>query len=144
MCLGSGGSSETDWRQAPCDSDDASHQGIACTQATRYDAIAVTRQSRKGETDDPVTTRQHLQVNAVSDEVIRKESANFGCRTLGLAASEASVCVDLFCLARNYVDISTLAVLSHVTGGTVYHYDNFTVQHHSQQFLNDLRSGDFS
>ena len=61
-------------------------------------------------------------------------------RTLGLRAAEVSVCIDLFCLSQNYVDVSTCGVLSHMTGGSVYHYEKFTVQHCAQQFLNDLRS----
>jgi len=61
---------------------------------------------------------------------------------LGLVAAEHYISIDLFCLAVNYIDTSTLSVLSNVTGGSVYYYDRFTVHHCSQQFLNDLKSPD--
>lgn len=60
-------------------------------------------------------------------------------RTLALTASEHYICIDLFFFAYGYMDISTLSVLSTMTGGSVYKYDRFTVQRAAQEFLNDLR-----
>jgi protein transport protein SEC24 len=49
------------------------------------------------------------------------------------------ICIDLFLLAQSYVDIATLATLSHTTGGSMYHYLPFNPMMDQDQLLNDLK-----
>ena len=49
------------------------------------------------------------------------------------------VSVDLFVLSRAHVDLATLACISRMTTGQVYHYHPFHAPIHAPQLLNDLR-----
>ncbi|XP_078532069.1 protein transport protein Sec24D [Lissotriton helveticus] len=48
-------------------------------------------------------------------------------------------CVDLFLFPNQYVDVASMGLVSLLTGGTLYKYNNFQMHTDSQQFLNDLR-----
>lgn len=48
-------------------------------------------------------------------------------------------CVDLFLFPNQYLDLATLGVVPHQTGGSVYKYIFFQVEMDSERFLNDLR-----
>lgn len=64
-------------------------------------------------------------------------------RTLAIRAADFQVCVDLFLLSQAYVDVATLSTLCQTTGGSVYRYAPFQPQYDEDQFVNDLRYGDF-
>ncbi|XP_043425497.1 protein transport protein Sec24D isoform X1 [Prionailurus bengalensis] len=49
-------------------------------------------------------------------------------------------CVTLFLFPSQYVDVASLGLVPHLTGGTLYKYNNFQMHMDSQQFLNDLRN----
>ncbi|XP_069486790.1 protein transport protein Sec24D [Ambystoma mexicanum] len=48
-------------------------------------------------------------------------------------------CVDLFLFPNQYVDVASMGLVSMLTGGTLYKYNNFQIHSDSQQFLLDLR-----
>ncbi|XP_021573684.1 protein transport protein Sec24C [Carlito syrichta] len=48
-------------------------------------------------------------------------------------------CVDLFLFPNQYVDVATLSVVPQLTGGSVYKYSCFQVEHDQERFLSDLR-----
>ncbi|XP_066240467.1 protein transport protein Sec24D [Saccopteryx leptura] len=49
-------------------------------------------------------------------------------------------CVTLFLFPSQHVDVASLGLVPHLTGGTLYKYNNFQIHLDSQQFLNDLRN----
>ncbi|XP_029464830.1 LOW QUALITY PROTEIN: protein transport protein Sec24C [Rhinatrema bivittatum] len=48
-------------------------------------------------------------------------------------------CVDLFLFPNQYLDLATLGVVPHQTGGSIYKYTFFQVETDRERFLNDLR-----
>ncbi|XP_074088953.1 protein transport protein Sec24C isoform X1 [Macrotis lagotis] len=48
-------------------------------------------------------------------------------------------CVDLFLFPNQYVDVATLGVVPHHTGGSIYKYACFQVESDQERFLSDLR-----
>ncbi|XP_062984893.1 protein transport protein Sec24C isoform X2 [Elgaria multicarinata webbii] len=48
-------------------------------------------------------------------------------------------CVDLFLFPNQYLDVATLGIVSHQTGGSLYKYTYFQVETDQERFLNDLR-----
>ncbi|XP_039735435.1 protein transport protein Sec24D, partial [Pteropus medius] len=48
--------------------------------------------------------------------------------------------VTLFLFPSQHVDVASLGLVPHLTGGTLYKYSNFQIHLDSQQFLNDLRN----
>ncbi|KAJ1143311.1 hypothetical protein NDU88_009621 [Pleurodeles waltl] len=48
-------------------------------------------------------------------------------------------CVDLFLFPNQYLDVATLGVVPHQTGGSIYKYMFFQAEVDSERFLNDLR-----
>nr|DBA28906.1 TPA: hypothetical protein GDO54_009191 [Pyxicephalus adspersus] len=47
-------------------------------------------------------------------------------------------CVDLFLFPNNYIDVASMGLVTMLTGGTLYKYNNFQVHAEGQQFINDL------
>ncbi|KAK9850464.1 hypothetical protein WJX84_009840 [Apatococcus fuscideae] len=58
---------------------------------------------------------------------------------LAASAAEYQVSVDLFVMSRSHVDLASLASISRMTTGQVYHYHPFHASIHAPQLLNDLR-----
>ncbi|XP_075278985.1 protein transport protein Sec24C isoform X2 [Opisthocomus hoazin] len=48
-------------------------------------------------------------------------------------------CVDLFLFPNQYLDVATLGVVTHQTGGSIYKYAYFQLETDQDRFLNDLR-----
>uniref|UniRef100_F6RUF2 SEC24 homolog C, COPII coat complex component n=1 Tax=Monodelphis domestica TaxID=13616 RepID=F6RUF2_MONDO len=48
-------------------------------------------------------------------------------------------CVDLFLFPNQYVDVATLGIVPHHTGGSIYKYACFQVESDQERFLSDLR-----
>ncbi|KAM8940059.1 protein transport protein Sec24D isoform 2-T2 [Pelodytes ibericus] len=51
----------------------------------------------------------------------------------------AGCCVDLFLFPNQYADVASIGVVTMLTGGTLYKYNNFQVHTEGLQFINDLR-----
>ena len=49
------------------------------------------------------------------------------------------ISIDLFCMAQQYVDVATLAILTQMTCGQLYLYQPFNEVTHGDEFLNDLK-----
>ncbi|CAH2300684.1 transport Sec24D [Pelobates cultripes] len=48
-------------------------------------------------------------------------------------------CVDLFLFPNQYADLASMGVVTMLTGGTLYKYNNFQVHTDGQQFITDLK-----
>ncbi|KAG8592998.1 hypothetical protein GDO81_000692 [Engystomops pustulosus] len=48
-------------------------------------------------------------------------------------------CVDLFLFPNQYTDVASMGLVTMLTGGTLYKYNNFQVHTDGKQFINDLR-----
>uniref|UniRef100_A0A8C5LN07 SEC24 homolog D, COPII coat complex component n=1 Tax=Leptobrachium leishanense TaxID=445787 RepID=A0A8C5LN07_9ANUR len=51
----------------------------------------------------------------------------------------AGCCVDLFLFPNQYADLASMGVVTLLTGGTLYKYNNFQVHTEGRQFISDLR-----
>ncbi|CAJ0964860.1 unnamed protein product [Ranitomeya imitator] len=47
-------------------------------------------------------------------------------------------CVDLFLFPNQYIDVASMGLVTMLTGGTLYKYNNFQVHSDGQQFIYDL------
>lgn len=47
-------------------------------------------------------------------------------------------CVDLFLFPNQYIDVASMGLVTMLTGGTLYKYNQFQVHTDGQQFINDL------
>jgi len=57
----------------------------------------------------------------------------------GQRCADLQIAIDVFLLTRNYIDIATVSEAVNVTGGTLYHYEQFTPELDQGQLENDLR-----
>lgn len=48
-------------------------------------------------------------------------------------------CVDLFLFPNQYIDVASMGLVTMLTGGTLYKYNQFQVHTDGQQFINDLQ-----
>ncbi|XP_018418437.1 PREDICTED: protein transport protein Sec24D isoform X2 [Nanorana parkeri] len=48
-------------------------------------------------------------------------------------------CVDLFLFPNNYIDVASVGLVTMLTGGTLYKYNNFQIHTEGQQFISDLK-----
>lgn len=64
------------------------------------------------------------------------------CNTYENLAKEcvaSGCCVDLFLFPNNYIDVASVGLVTMLTGGTLYKYNNFQIHTEGQQFINDLK-----
>ncbi|CAI9547128.1 unnamed protein product, partial [Staurois parvus] len=64
------------------------------------------------------------------------------CNTYENLAKEcvaSGCCVDLFLFPNNYIDVASVGLVTMLTGGTLYKYNNFQVHTEGQQFISDLK-----
>ncbi|XP_062197191.1 protein transport protein SEC24 B-like [Phragmites australis] len=60
-------------------------------------------------------------------------------KTMALEFAEYQVCVDVFLTTQSYVDIASISVVPHTTGGRVYYYYPFSALSDPAKLFNDLR-----
>ncbi|GAB4826005.1 Protein transport protein Sec24C [Ancistrocladus abbreviatus] len=60
-------------------------------------------------------------------------------KEMAIEFAEYQVCVDVFIVAQNYVDIASISVVPRTTGGQVYYYHPFSVVSDNAKLYNDLR-----
>ncbi|KAM5192046.1 protein transport protein Sec24D isoform 2-T3 [Mantella aurantiaca] len=51
----------------------------------------------------------------------------------------AGCCVDLFLFPSSYIDVASVGLVTMLTGGTLYKYNQFQVHTEGQQFISDLK-----
>jgi protein transport protein SEC24 len=66
-------------------------------------------------------------------------SADNTFKTLGAAAADFQVSVDLFFVGQAYVDVATFSDLPNMTGGSVYNYIPYNPMLDQDQLFNDLK-----
>lgn len=60
-------------------------------------------------------------------------------KKLGVEASAAGVSIDTFLLSTSYIDVATVSQVSSLTGGSVYHYPNFTATLDGERLFREIR-----
>ncbi|KAL6875599.1 hypothetical protein ACP4OV_013112 [Aristida adscensionis] len=60
-------------------------------------------------------------------------------KTMALEFAEYQVCVDVFLTTQSYIDIASISVVPHTTGGRVYYYYPFSALSDPAKLFNDLR-----
>ncbi|CAM6106579.1 unnamed protein product [Calypogeia fissa] len=74
--------------------------------------------------------KEYLKLLQPSDKILK---------TMAIEFAEFQVCVELFVMSLDYVDIMSLAVVPRTTGGQVYYYHPFSAVADSAKLYNDLR-----
>ncbi|GAB4858715.1 Protein transport protein Sec24C [Ancistrocladus abbreviatus] len=60
-------------------------------------------------------------------------------KEMAIEFAEYQVCVDVFIVSQNYVDIASISVVPRTTGGQVYYYYPFSAVSDTAKLYNDLR-----
>ncbi|XP_060635002.2 protein transport protein Sec24D [Anolis sagrei] len=77
-------------------------------------------------------------VNTEKEKTLFQPQTNIY-ETLGKDCVASGCCVDLFLFPNQYIDVASMGLVTMLTGGTLYKYNNFQMNSDSNQFLSDLR-----
>ncbi|CAI5774230.1 transport Sec24C isoform X1 [Podarcis lilfordi] len=77
-------------------------------------------------------------INTDKEKTLFQPQTNFY-NNLAKECVAQGCCVDLFLFPNQYLDVATLGVVPHQTGGSLYKYTFFQVETDQERFLNDLR-----